>query len=81
MTSAATVLGHMPLVFVTGPGAQARICIGIVLGAGMGIGTLFTLFVVPSVNVLIAGTHTKQEESALAPEHKLSHKEWWLRDV
>jgi multidrug efflux pump len=62
MTSVATILGHMPLVFVTGPGAQARNSIGIVLVAGMGIGTLFTLFVVPSLYVLIAGTHTKQEE-------------------
>ena len=64
MTSAATILGHMPLVFVTGPGAQARNSIGIVLVAGMGIGTLFTLFVVPSLYVLIAGTHTKHEEEA-----------------
>jgi multidrug efflux pump len=55
MTSAATVFGHLPLVFVTGPGAQARNSIGIVLVAGMGIGTLFTLFVVPSLYVLIAG--------------------------
>ncbi len=62
MTSAATILGHMPLVFVTGPGAQARNSIGIVLVAGMGIGTLFTLFVVPSLYVLIAGTHAKQAE-------------------
>lgn len=62
MTSAATILGHLPLVFVTGPGAQARNSIGIVLVAGMGIGTLFTLFVVPSLYVLIAGTHSKQEE-------------------
>ena len=63
MTSAATMLGHMPLVFVTGPGAQARNSIGIVLVAGMGIGTLFTLFVVPSLYVLIAGVHTKQPET------------------
>jgi len=64
MTSVATILGHMPLVFVTGPGAQARNSIGIVLVAGMGIGTLFTLFVVPSLYVLIAGVHTKLEEEA-----------------
>lgn len=63
MTSAATILGHMPLVFVTGPGAQARNSIGIVLVAGMGIGTLFTLFVVPSLYVLIAGVHAKHLES------------------
>ncbi len=63
MTSAATILGHMPLVFVTGPGAQARNSIGIVLVAGMGIGTLFTLFVVPSLYVLIAAKHVKTEDA------------------
>jgi multidrug efflux pump len=56
MTSAATVFGHLPLVFVTGPGAQARNSIGIVLVAGMAIGTLFTLFVVPSLYVLLASS-------------------------
>ena len=57
MTSAATVLGHLPLVFVTGPGAEARNSIGIVLVVGMAIGTLFTLFVVPSLYVIIAASH------------------------
>jgi multidrug efflux pump len=57
MTSAATVLGHLPLVFVTGPGAEARNSIGIVLVAGMVIGTAFTLFVVPSLYLLIAASH------------------------
>ncbi len=60
MTSAATVFGHLPLVFVTGPGAQARNSIGIVLVAGMAIGTLFTLFVVPSLYVLIAGSKKRE---------------------
>ncbi len=63
MTSAATILGHMPLVFVTGPGAQARNSIGIVLVAGMGIGTLFTLFVVPSLYVLIAAKHVNTDDA------------------
>jgi multidrug efflux pump len=54
MTTAATVVGHMPLVFATGPGAGARNSIGIVLVSGMMIGTLFTLFVVPSIYVLVA---------------------------
>lgn len=60
MTSAATMLGHLPLVFVTGAGAQARNSIGIVLVAGMGIGTLFTLFVVPGLYVLIAANHARE---------------------
>ena len=54
MTSVATVAGHFPLVLVTGAGAAARNSIGLVLVGGMAIGTLFTLFVVPSLYVLIA---------------------------
>ena len=52
MTTAATVVGHFPLVLATGPGAGARNSIGIMLVSGMIIGTLFTLFVVPSIYVL-----------------------------
>ncbi|MES2310462.1 MAG: efflux RND transporter permease subunit, partial [Verrucomicrobiota bacterium] len=48
MTTAATVFGHLPLVFVSGAGAAARNNIGIVLVTGMTIGTIFTLFIVPS---------------------------------
>jgi multidrug efflux pump len=55
MTTAATVLGHFPLVLVTGAGAEARNSIGIILVAGMLIGTLFTLFILPSVYLLLAG--------------------------
>jgi multidrug efflux pump len=54
MTSAATVFGHLPLVLVSGPGAEARNSIGTVLVAGMVIGTVFTLFVVPVFYSLIA---------------------------
>jgi multidrug efflux pump len=57
MTSAATVFGHFPLVLVTGPGAEARNSIGTVLVAGMTVGTLFTLFVVPVFYSLIAAKH------------------------
>jgi len=57
MTTAATVVGHFPLVLATGPGAGARNSIGIMLVSGMIIGTLFTLFVVPSIYVLVARTH------------------------
>jgi multidrug efflux pump len=57
MTSAATVCGHFPLVLVSGPGAMARNSIGIVLVAGMTLGTLFTLFVVPVFYSLIARRH------------------------
>lgn len=57
MTSAATVLGHFPLVLVVGPGAEARNSIGIILVAGMAIGTAFTLFVVPALYYVIAADH------------------------
>jgi multidrug efflux pump len=57
MTTAATVMGHLPLVFASGPGAGARNSIGIMLVTGMVIGTAFTLFVVPSIYVLVAKTH------------------------
>ena len=72
MTTVATVAGHFPLTLVSGPGAVARNSIGIVLVGGMSIGTLFTLFVVPSLYVLIAKDHradaAKTEKRALAEE-------------
>jgi multidrug efflux pump len=58
MTTAATVCGHFPLVLAHGPGAGARNSIGIMLVSGMIIGTAFTLFVVPSIYMLVAKTHT-----------------------
>ncbi|PYL38218.1 MAG: multidrug efflux protein [Verrucomicrobia bacterium] len=57
MTTAATVAGHFPLTLVTGPGAAARNSIGLVLVGGMTIGTIFTLFIVPSLYMLIAKEH------------------------
>src|SRR5262249_5726118 len=57
MTYVATVFGHLPLVLVTGPGAAARNSIGTVLVAGMSVGTIFTLFVVPVFYSLIAAQH------------------------
>jgi multidrug efflux pump len=69
MTTVATVVGHFPLTLVTGPGAAARNSIGIVLVGGMTIGTLFTLFVVPALYVLIAEEHSEARalDPALAP--------------
>jgi multidrug efflux pump len=65
MTTAATVMGHFPLVFATGPGAGARNSIGMMLVTGMIIGSAFTLFIVPSIYVLVARTH-KALEPAVA---------------
>ncbi len=56
MTSAATVMGHFPLIIATGPGAGARNSIGIMLVSGMIVGSAFTLFVVPSIYMLVART-------------------------
>jgi multidrug efflux pump len=56
MTTAATVVGHFPLVLATGPGAGARNSIGIMLVSGMIIGSFFTLFVVPSIYMVVART-------------------------
>ena len=63
MTTVATVVGHFPLTLVTGAGAVARNSIGIVLVGGMTIGTMFTLFIVPSLYVLIAKEHRGSTES------------------
>ena len=58
MTTAATILGHLPLTLVSGAGAAARNSIGLVLVGGLSIGTVFTLFIIPVIYVLIAAEHT-----------------------
>jgi multidrug efflux pump len=83
MTSVATVAGHFPLTLVTGAGAAARNSIGLVLVGGMTIGTIFTLFIVPSLYMLIAKEHHEKslaqgeeepvaEELAPAPEFAMT---------
>jgi multidrug efflux pump len=64
MTSVATVCGHFPLTLVTGPGAEARNSIGLVLVAGMAIGTAFTVFFVPAIYMLVA--HDRHAERRVA---------------
>ena len=61
MTTGATIAGHFPLILVTGAGAAARNSIGLVIVGGMTIGSLFTLFVVPSIYMLIARDHSTEE--------------------
>jgi multidrug efflux pump len=74
MTTAATIMGHLPLVFASGPGAGARNSIGIVLVTGMFIGTAFTLLVVPSIYVLVArrrgAEETESEVAGSEPEER-----------
>ena len=64
MTSGATIAGHFPLTLVTGAGAAARNSIGLVLVGGMAIGTVFTLFVIPSIYMLVARDHAKARKQA-----------------
>ncbi|QDS87811.1 Efflux pump membrane transporter BepE [Rosistilla ulvae] len=73
MTSAATILGHLPLVFVTGAGAQARNSIGIVLVAGMAVGTVFTLFVVPALYLLLAASHRHDTRDFERSQEAIDH--------
>lgn len=53
MTTLAMVLGVMPLIFAEGPGSMSRISIGLVLASGLSFGTLLTLFVIPTVFLII----------------------------
>lgn len=68
MTSVATVAGHFPLVLASGPGAGARNSIGIVLVSGMIIGTIFTLFVLPAIYMLIAHDQNKSKTHTVTPK-------------
>jgi multidrug efflux pump len=69
MTTAATVFGHLPLVFAHGPGAAARNSIGITLVTGMIIGTAFTLFMVPAIYMLIAKVHKAETVEEIETRH------------
>jgi multidrug efflux pump len=62
MVMCATVAGHFPLTLVRGPGAAARNSIGLVLVGGMSIGTIFTLFILPSIYMLIARDHSHDRQ-------------------
>jgi multidrug efflux pump len=66
MTTAAMVLGGVPRVFASGAGAASRFAIGLVISTGLAIGTLFTLFVVPGVYMLIGANHSANTGDAPA---------------
>jgi multidrug efflux pump len=61
MTTAAMVLGVVTLIMATGAGAVSRYSIGLVISTGLSIGTLFTLFVVPSMYMFLAEDHSKKK--------------------
>jgi multidrug efflux pump len=62
MTTAAMVLGVVPLVTASGAGAVGRFNMGLVIMTGLSIGTLFTLFVVPAMYMLLAAVHVAEKE-------------------
>jgi multidrug efflux pump len=62
MTTAAMIVAMIPLLMASGPGAVSRFDIGLVIASGLGIGTLFTLFVVPAVYLLFARNHRKEKK-------------------
>lgn len=62
MTTAAMVLGVVPLITASGAGAVSRFNIGLVIATGMAIGTLFTLFVIPAMYMMLAAEHHQTAE-------------------
>jgi multidrug efflux pump len=61
MTTAAMVLGVYPMLVASGAGAVSRFDMGLVIASGLAIGTLFTLFVVPAVYMLVAARHEAED--------------------
>ena len=68
MTTAAMVLGVIPLITASGAGAASRFNMGLVIASGLAIGTLFTLLVVPAVYMLLASDHVRRDEPDEARE-------------
>jgi multidrug efflux pump len=68
MTTAAMVLGVVPLIMATGAGAVSRFNMGLVIASGIAIGTVFTLFVVPAVYLILAQDHATRPEMEPLPE-------------
>jgi len=67
MTTGAMVLGVVPLLIASGAGAVSRFNMGLVIATGVAIGTLFTLFVVPAMYVLLAADHSKRATGEALP--------------
>ncbi|WP_045225066.1 efflux RND transporter permease subunit [Methyloterricola oryzae] len=72
MTTAAMVLGVLPLIMASGAGAVSRFNMGLVIATGIAIGTLFTLFVVPAVYLLLGQDHSR-EAARLASDPAAAH--------
>ncbi len=67
MTTAAMVLGVMPLLFANGAGALSRFNLGLVIASGLAIGTMFTLFVVPGMYLMLGADHATDKEQEMQP--------------
>jgi multidrug efflux pump len=63
MTTVSMVVAMVPLLIASGPGAASRFAIGLVIATGLGVGTLFTLFVVPAMYLLLARDHSAASET------------------
>jgi multidrug efflux pump len=68
MTTAAMVLGVIPLITASGAGAVSRFNMGLVIATGLAIGTLFTLFVVPAAYLIFATDHSRAKEVEMGSE-------------
>ncbi|MEM6677776.1 MAG: efflux RND transporter permease subunit [Pseudomonadota bacterium] len=75
MTLVSTVLAGLPLILGGGPGAEARAAIGWVIFGGLGLSTVFTLFLTPAVYVLIAGLSRPRASAAAALDRELAAAE------
>ena len=69
MTTAAMVLGVVPLIMASGAGAVSRFNLGLVIASGLSIGTLFTLFVVPGMYILLAADHRHEARAGQLHEN------------
>jgi multidrug efflux pump len=69
MTTAAMVFGVVPLILATGAGAVSRFNMGLVIASGLAIGTLFTLFVVPAIYLMIATDHAREAAQDVLIQH------------
>jgi multidrug efflux pump len=72
MTTGAMVAGLIPLVIASGPGAASRQSIGVVIVAGLAVGTLFTLFVLPVIYTFLASDHAAKERERRARAMQLA---------
>ena len=68
MTSLALIFAMVPLLIAIGPGAESRFAIGLTISAGLGIGTLFTIFVLPAFYLLLARDHHGSAQDEYADE-------------